>query len=385
MKNFEVRIYSPDSTEERWYVYIYNTETRKIIKKLYKGINSKSDLKVRMMYCEMYKDTLEKEIKAGWTPGKAAVTQKTENLKICDALDFALDKKKADLSKDSHGNYNCAVNFFKEAVVHLKFSNVNISDVERFHVKSVMDHIQQKRNWTGKEYNKNMGYIKSLFSELVEWEYIKFNIIRDIRPKKEEKTEGYILATDKQHKKISKHLHNIDYNYYVFYSIEYYLGIRPKEILLLKCGDINIEHKIIRIASEDSKDNSYRYVPIFEPVLSMLKKMDLSNKEYYLIGRPKPYGCRFFKHEYFCPNPYSIKRDTATRKWKEYVIDGLGINVKCYSFKHKGANDKLKAGMDLKTISEIFGHSDEKMTELYANHINSIRFEEASKIVLDEY
>jgi site-specific recombinase XerD len=55
------------------------------------------------------------------------------------------------------------------------------------------------------------------------------------------------------------------------------------------------------------------------------------------------------------------------------------------SFKHKGANDKLKAGMDLKTISEIFGHSKEKTTELYANHINSIRFEEASKIKLEEY
>ena len=105
MKNFEVRIYSPDSTVERWYVYIYNTETRKIIKKLYKGINSKSDLKVRMMYCEMYKDTLEKELKAGWVPGKATVSQKTENLKINDAIDFALEKKKADLSKDSHGNF----------------------------------------------------------------------------------------------------------------------------------------------------------------------------------------------------------------------------------------------------------------------------------------
>lgn len=41
--------------------------------------------------------------------------------------------------------------------------------------------------------------------------------------------------------------------------------------------------------------------------------------------------------------------------------------------------------MDLKTISEIFGHSKEKTTELYANHINSIRFEEASKIKLEEY
>lgn len=384
MKNLEVRISSSTDMKYRWYVYVYNTETQKIIKKISKGLNASNDYSERMFAAEILKTTLELKLKSG-IELNPALKKKTESVKVCDALDSGWEKKKSDLKKGSHGNYECAVKFFKASIIKLKFNNINIHEFERFHVKSVMDDIQKDRNWSGKEYNKNMGYIKSIFSELVEWEYIKSNIVKDIKPKKEIKTEGYILATDKQHKKISKHLRETDYNFYIFYSIEYYLGIRPKEILLLKCGDVNIEHKIIRIASEDAKDNSYRYVPIFEPVLSLLKKLNLSNKDYYLIGRPKPYGCRFFKHEYFCPNPYSIKRDTATRKWKEYIIDGLGINVKCYSFKHKGANDKLKAGMDLKTISEIFGHSKEKTTELYANHINSIRFEEASKIKLEEY
>lgn len=384
MKNLEVRISSSTDMKYRWYVYVYNTETQKIIKKISKGLNSSNEYGERMFAAEILKKTLELKLKSG-IELNPTLKKKTEFVKVCDAIDMGLKKKKTDLKKGSHSNYECAVRFFKDSVAKLKFSNINIYELERFHVKSVMDNIQKERGWSGKEYNKNMGYIQSIFSELVEWELMKFNIVRDIKPKKEIKTEGYILATDKQHKIISKHLRKTDYNYYIFYSIEYYLGIRPKEILLLKCGDINIEHKIIRISSEDAKDNSYRYVPIFEPVLSMLKKLDLSNKDYFLIGRPKPYGCRFFKNEYFCPNPYSIKRDTATRKWKEYIIDGLGINVKCYSFKHKGANDKLKAGMDLKTISEIFGHSDEKMTEIYANHINSIRFEDASKIKLEEY
>ena len=39
--------------------------------------------------------------------------------------------------------------------------------------------------------------------------------------------------------------------------------------------------------------------------------------------------------------------------------------------------------MDLKTISEMFGHSDEKMTEIYANFINKIRFTEAQNIELE--
>ncbi len=141
----------------------------------------------------------------------------------------------------------------------------------------------------------------------------------------------------------------------------------------------------IRLLAEDSKDASYRYIPILDPVMVLFEKLNLSNKDYYLIGRPKPYGAKFFKHEYFCPNPYSIRRTTSTNKWKKYVIDGLGIDVKCYSLKHKGANDKLKAGMDMKTISEMFGHSDEKMTEIYANFINQKRFKEAKLIQLEVF
>lgn len=384
MKNLSVRIYSPTDMNARWYVYIYNNETQKIIKKIAKGINNHVDYASRMAASEALKSILELKLKEGINIDSSS-KQKLKSLKVCDALDFGLEKKEASLKKKSHGSYGGTVNFFKKAIIELKFQNIMIADFERFHVKSVMDHIQKERKWTGKEYNKNLGYIKSIFSELVEWEYIKSNIIRDIRPKKEEKTEGYVQATNKQHKLIYGHLKKIDYNFYLFCSIEYYLGIRPNEILLLKCGDINLEIEVIRILSEDAKDGSYRYVPIFEPILKMLKKLNLSNKDHYLIGRPKSYGCRFFKNEYFCPNPYPIKRDTATRKWKEYVIDGLGINIKCYSFKHKGANDKLKAGMDLKTIAAVFGHSDEKMTEIYANHIDEIRFQEAKSIKLEEY
>ena len=37
------------------------------------------------------------------------------------------------------------------------------------------------------------------------------------------------------------------------------------------------------------------------------------------------------------------------------------------------------------STSEIFGHSDEKMTEIYANFINQIRFAEAQNIKLEVF
>lgn len=43
------------------------------------------------------------------------------------------------------------------------------------------------------------------------------------------------------------------------------------------------------------------------------------------------------------------------------------------------------AGIDIDTISNIFGHSKVKMTELYADYIKDLRFEKAKNVNLDEY
>lgn len=378
----KVKSYPIESGKD-WYVWFRFNNGNPI--RIKEGINKIPDFNERLENANILAEILHEKLIKGWIPIKQKAVITKDSLTLSQAIDFGLEKKKASISEETYKDYRNMVNWFKNAAEKLEINLIPISTCERYHVKLIMEHLHKEKKWTNKNFNKNLGYIKPIFSELVEWEYIKTNFVRDIRSKKEIKTEGYIRPTLEQKQKIFEHLKSIDYNYFVFAAIEYYLGIRPKEILLIKCCDIDLHNRTIKISPEDSKDASYRYVPILKPVLDLLLKMDLSNPNFYLIGRPKPFGCRFFKHEYFCPNPYPIKRDTATRKWKEYIIDGLGINVKCYSLKHDGANAKLKAGMDLKTISRMFGHSDEKITEIYANHINEIMFDEAQNIELDIY
>lgn len=88
---------------------------------------------------------------------------------------------------------------------------------------------------------------------------------------------------------------------------------------------------------------------------------------------------------WFKPNRYHIKADTPNKQWKKLIKDGLGIDKSLYSAKHKGADDKLEAGMDLKTICDVFGHSDTKMTERYARKAKLDRFESARNINLKKF
>ncbi|MDV4026017.1 hypothetical protein CMT52_16925, partial [Elizabethkingia anophelis] len=78
MKTFEVRIFSPENLNNRWYVYIYDTSSQQIVYKYYKGINSHSTYQDRMLRCEVIKESLEKELKHGLVPSKTK-TVKTEN------------------------------------------------------------------------------------------------------------------------------------------------------------------------------------------------------------------------------------------------------------------------------------------------------------------
>ncbi|RQP13903.1 MAG: hypothetical protein EAS48_02795 [Chryseobacterium sp.] len=228
MKTFEVRIYVPDNKTERWYVYIYNLQTRRICKKFYKGINTTDDRDERMLRCEQFKLAIEAEIRTGWQPD-GVQTVKTTVMPFADALEFALSKKA--VSEKTRSDYSCTLRFVRKAIKSLRLSQLSIHNCERIHVKTVMDYLEKKHKWKGKNYNKHMSCLSSLFTELVEWDLIKTNPVRDIRARYEEKTEGYIQPTDKQHKKIFARLKEVDYHYYIFCSIEYYLGIRPKEIL----------------------------------------------------------------------------------------------------------------------------------------------------------
>lgn len=372
----------PLESGKEWYVWFRFNGILKIVKT---GINKIPNYEERLEEANALASVLNDRLHKGWNPVNKQTVVAKEILSFNKALDFALEKKRPNIAEKTYLDYRCTVRFFKKAAKKLKLNSLNIADCERHHIKLILEDLQQEHSWTNKNHNKHLGYIKSIFSELVEWEEIKFNIVRDIRTKKELKTEGYIQPTDQQQEKIFEYLKKIDYNFYVFCSVEYYLGIRPKEILSLKCGDINLASRSIRLSAGNTKDASYRYVPILDNVFVLLEKLNLTELQNYVFGSRRPEGGISKRKDYFSPNPYQIKRDTATRKWKLYIIDGLGINVKCYSLKHKGANDKLKAGMDLKTISEMFGHSEEKITEIYANYMNKLRFEKAREIKLKSF
>ena len=69
--------------------------------------------------------------------------------------------------------------------------------------------------------------------------------------------------------------------------------------------------------------------------------------------------------------------NVAGNLWRENVKGILKIDKKMYGLKHKGANDKEDNGMNIETVKQIFGHSSEKITQIYATKHQEREFEKA--------
>lgn len=366
------KIVKYDDLSKQWYVHFRYNGKQKRIKA---GINRFKTYKERLIEAEALCKVIRSELKKGWDPFSGIQFINRNEMLFIDALDFALEKKKSSLAEKSYLDYRNTLKFMKKSIIDLRIEHLFVSDITRFHIKSIMEETQTRRRWSNKAFNKNLGYFKSIISELVEWELIDMNPAHGIRTKKTEETQGHIPPTDQEQERIRLKLIECDYNYFRFVQLIYHTGIRPGEALKIKVGDVFLDRHTIVLKPTNTKTLKHRSVPINHHLYKMFVEMELFDcpADYYLFGSFRISGLgNIGKYPDFVPGPTKIKVNTATARWRKYVKKELGIQKNLYSEKHKGANDKIIAGIDLDALRELYGHRSKMMTEKYAKIVKEV-------------
>ena len=138
--------------------------------------------------------------------------------------------------------------------------------------------------------------------------------------------------------------------------ISYYTGLRPgKELFGLKWTDMDWDQEMILIRSARKKGPPFRFVPVHRDFLGHLKawyKNDGQQDVHIIRYNGKPIK--------------SIKRSFAHAKKKA----GITRRLRPYDFRHAFATWVLGEGADLKSTSEILGHSSTKITTRVYQHTN---------------
>jgi integrase len=182
----------------------------------------------------------------------------------------------------------------------------------------------------------------------IKWKKAQVNRVREVKFLKEPKEKERIITEEEEARLLEtvrispkeKHLEPI-----IITALN--TGMRKGEILNLEWSNVDIKTGVITV--EGTKNGEKRKIPMNKKLTQTLESAKkVSNGEYVFSENGHPYGD--FKTGWW----------TALRKAK---IEGLRFHDLRHTF---GTRLGMK-GYDIKTIAELMGHKDIKMTMRYSH------------------
>lgn len=305
--------------------------------------------RVRKRVGPLKKDAIQigKQIESDLIAGHYEVTESkkiTFDQLSTEYLKFSQANKRPQVFRRDKGIIEKLLKVFKGRMI----TSISAHDLEKYKIERINEVAPAT-------VNRELTCIKHMFNKAVIWHYLRHNQLRMVQRFKEPPGRLRYL-TNKEIKsllrKCASHLRPI-----VITALN--TGLRKGEILNLKWSDVDMTNRVITI--KRAKNNESKIVPINETLYKTLKS--LKHKK---DGRPvfanengKPYG--------------DVKNGFAT------ALKHAGIeNFRFHDLRHTFASHLVMAGVDIRTVQELMGHKDIRMTMRYS-HLSNAHLKEAVK------
>ena len=236
------------------------------------------------------------------------------------------------------------------------FSGKDIKDISAYDLEQYK--VQRKHEVSEATVNRELTYIKSMFNKAIEWHYLKHNQLQAVRKFRESPGRLRYLNEEEIEKLINScadHLRPI-----VIMALN--TGMRKGEILNLLWSDVDMKKGTLTI--KKTKNNEMRMVPINESLHNVLQSLKKGNhsQPVFVNENGKPF--------------VEIKRSFATALRKARITD-----FRFHDLRHTFASRLVMAGVDIRTVQELMGHKDIRMTARYS-HLSDAHLREAvNKVV----
>ena len=390
MRNFtEVKLYIPKVNgkpsvlpKHRWYVYYYfrNPDTDKMQKfQDYCKINRYKTVAERKEAGQVWVNAYTVLLNQGLNPFvKGSLTPKTfeeKTYSVKEALQYAYDNKLGSWKTATADDYKTRMNVFLEWVRLNNIENYDIRDLKEIHVIAFMNWlikpIPKGRGVGGTSQDNYKRCLSGLFGKLVKDKIIIANLFLEIETKKDDPIKNTPF-TGYEVKAIRDYLIENDKQLYHFIQFVVFTFLRPREIIRLTAGDINVKEKYLTVETKTKRKQIKKLVG---PIIDFLQEINSTGL---------PINANIFT------NTQKYEVWTAKEKTKvdhfghrfEKVKKHFGFNQDygIYSFRHTAALDLfhsfIKQGMtereSILKLMPITGHATETALRKYLRDVGGM-------------
>ena len=211
---------------------------------------------------------------------------------------------------------------------------------------------QQERGVTNARVNRIIAIFKASLNVAVNYNFVNENGIRKFKLLHEDKQKIVRYLTEAEEAKLLDVAQKFYYQYYNILILALNTGMRAGEIKSLKWNDVNIDKKYISLRSENTKAQRIRFIPLNYKALEAITHQQVKQKT----------------DVYVFTNPKTKSKYTEHKSWFARIIAEANIqNFRFHDLRHTFASKLVMRGVDLNTVRELMGHSDIKMTLVYAH------------------
>ena len=310
--------------------------------------------KERTKYAQKMIYNLNEKLYAGWSPFEEMGDVSLKQIKDCVEMYLKTIEKETKDGVKRDSSLRTIQTFIR---LFLKFINekykqaVFISQIDIRVINHFLDDVYLKKNTSVHTYNSYLMRLRAFFNFCISKGFISKNPAEGIKSKRvTEKTR--VVLNDKEKERLAR-LRYDDFHLYVLCMTTYYCFIRPKELLMLKVGDVNLEKGYITIPAEVAKNRKTESVTIPNLFLPDLQAH---------IGKATA-DCYLFGWKWQANTKKATRLDYHWDKIKEKY--NFRKEVQFYSLKDTGITDMLNAGVPAIKVRDQARHSDLKITEVY--------------------
>lgn len=345
---------------DEWFIsfYVKNPATGKL-KRIRIKINRIPKIAARRKAAREMMSAIDQRLALGWNPLMEAHAPKC--FKTLDyALDAFLTIKRKESEPDTMRSYESYIKTFRawlreNGVPESAYANC----VRQETAQSFMN--DKENSLSAKTYNNYLSFYSSLFNWMVAKGYCDINPFACIDKKSKKLTKKKRrLFTDEEFSKLLDYLQKENREYLAMSMLCYCCFIRPKEIALLKCSDIDLKNQVVHIRPEIAKNDNDSYRTIPNELMPVLRVLEYSHPDWYLFGQHPDAGD-------FSPAPQKACSRKYAKWWDQHVRPDCGFDkdLQFYSLKDTGITNMLDEGIPINLVQQQADHSSVAMTAIY--------------------